>query len=210
TCPTRAWNKKMRTPSDSTAKARIGTKTRSCTAMKNWTRRLSRARARPMSPTGNTNGIASRKLGPNRMPTTSPGTTAKTSCPPERDPSHDAPAHARADYAEMIPQGADAQAEDNHQADENGRHRAGNRVARPEEQKNDHGADDQLQRQVEGERGEPLQTLEDSARDCHLPDQGDGETEDEDRDRRAEVLEGGDAPREQRRQQHEEERRDGN
>src|SRR5215472_13005897 len=50
--------------------------------MKNCTSRLSRDRARPIKPTGNTSGMASLKLGPNRIPTTSCGTAANTTSAP--------------------------------------------------------------------------------------------------------------------------------
>ena len=126
----------------------------------------------------------------------------------QREARHHAQAHALPEAAEMVAQREEPKAEDKPEAHEHGRHRARHRVARAQEEEDDRGADHQLERKIERERGEALQPLQDAARDRHLPDERDRESEDQDRDRRADVRVERDRMREQRGQQDEEEARD--
>src|SRR4029077_4013342 len=64
---------------------------------------------------------------------------------------------------------------------------------------------DELERQVQRERGEPLKALEDPARDGHLPYKFDGKAEHEDRDGGADVSVTGDRTGEERGQENEDE-----
>ena len=103
------------------------------------------------------------------------------------EPRHDAQAHARADAAEMVTQRIKAQEECDREARKHGRHRAGDGVARLQKNEDDRRADDELEREVQRERRESLQALQDASRDRHLPDQSDRKSEDQNRNGRAAI-----------------------
>ena len=63
----------------------------------------------------------------------------------EREACHDSKGHAGADAAEMIAQGVETEAEDEHEPDENGGHRPRDGVAGAQEEKDDRRAHDQLE-----------------------------------------------------------------